>query len=362
GNEYRYIAIGTGTIAPGQLPSGRGIILTLKQDTDGKIDIRKQFQWKESEPVYSLAPFGSNGILCCAGKTLKLRTLNEQTLKMEDAAFTHLRSAATHISVASNNLIHLSCAADSLLVAAYENGELKKIFSDSVARNGFHHIKVLPNLVLATDKQYGLTGQWHFTAPPSDTNALRSTKTIFDAELTSSISRIRRGRCRPPWIDNQKKIPGVVMIPEGLEPDEYTGITGNGDNLIAAGVDGSFFQLTILTKEAVELLRFLQRLFAFEQNGAKYAPMPRFEDTDQRGRHVDGDLLAQVVKLGPEWLKAAVEKRETVGRWNGIERGELMGFNGMVEKVLGKMDWDEGLGAYENVVAYVDELVNDAVL
>jgi hypothetical protein len=65
GNLYQYVALGTGSInanSPG-VHGGRVIVLSLRQNADGMIDIKRRFQVTCDEPVYSLAPYGSRFVI-----------------------------------------------------------------------------------------------------------------------------------------------------------------------------------------------------------------------------------------------------------------------------------------------------------
>ncbi|KAF8544950.1 hypothetical protein BDD12DRAFT_915223 [Trichophaea hybrida] len=337
GNLYQYVTLGTGSINP-NLPGvsgGRVIVLSLRRNTDGMVEIRKRTQVICDEPVYSLAPYGSSSLLYCSGTKLYMRAFNLDTKKLDVIAETKLRSSAVQISV-SEQLIYLSCASDSILAVKFENNKLVETFSDEVARNGFHHVKLLQDLVVATDKQYSIVGLWQ----PRNKPTLQSLTTIFEADLTSSVSRIRRGICRPPWVPPTRHLPGVIS---GTE------------NVIAAGVDGSFFQLTILDERALRLLRFVQKLYREETTGAPFAPPePEPESRDPRTAHIDGDLLVAVVRLGVDWLRRVVERSEE-GREHAFEGSE--GFQSVAVELLGDKE-----DVYEASMRYVDELVNDAIL
>jgi hypothetical protein len=170
----------------------------------------------------------------------------------------------------------------------------------------------------------------------ADARALRSLKTIFEAELKSSVSRIRRGICRPPWVPRDRHLPGVIS---------------GAENVIAAGVDGSFFQLTVLSQPALRLLRFVQDLH--RGNTPMAAVDEMLDELDPRKAHVDGDALAPVVERGAGWLKEAVERAEQ--RSFG---GEM--FGQLAREVLQLPD--NSVDVCEAVMRWVDGLVNDAVL
>lgn len=159
---------------------------------------------------------------------------------------------------------------------------------------------------------------------------------MLEAELTSSVSRIRKGNVRPPWNQNKHR-PGVIF------PDQ---------DLIAAGVNGSMFHLTLLEESSLRLLRHIQDLYKNKEGIGRYN-LPETENTerDPQLNHVDGDILVTVLKFGNEWL------RDTV---TGAERGSLIPrFKELAGRVL---NIPEGVDPINAVMEYVDVLVHSAVL
>ncbi|KAA8910551.1 hypothetical protein FN846DRAFT_535521 [Sphaerosporella brunnea] len=336
GKKYQFVAVGTGTSPPTPSRGGRVIILTFRPNSGSKFDVRRRFQVLCSEPVRSLAPYGNNSLVYCSGNKLYLKALNIETKKLDLVAEAKLRSPAVYISV-KEPFIYLSCAQDSVLVVKFDDGKLVECFSDEVARNGFHHTNLLKDLIIATDKNYSVIGLWQ----PQNNCAFQSLGTVFEAELKSSVSRVRRGFCRPPWVPRDRLLPGVIS---------------DHENIIAAGVDGSFYQLTVINQKALQLLRTIHDVFHGGLMGMD--EILHSAKPDPRKAHVDGDVLASVVELGPHWLKEAVTTAE--------ERHPFAAFGGdkfavLAREVLQLSD-EEDVDLCEAVLKWMDELVNDAVL
>jgi hypothetical protein len=170
----------------------------------------------------------------------------------------------------------------------------------------------------------------------SDRRNLDSLVTVVETELTSSVSRVRKGKVRPPWNMN-KCHPGVLF------PDQ---------DLIASGVNGSMFHLTLLDGSSLRLLRYIQDLYKTKEKIRRYNP-PEIGNTehDPQLSHVDGDVLATILKFGNEWL------RETVTR---AERGCLMPkFRELAGRVL---NISEEADPIDVVMGYMDVLVHSVVL
>lgn len=166
---------------------------------------------------------------------------------------------------------------------------------------------------------------------------MESLVTVVEAELTSSVSRIHKGRVRPPWNLNKSR-PGVLF------PDQ---------DLIAAGVNGSMFHLTLLEEHSLRLLRYIQDLYRSKIGIGRYNP-PGMEgvERDPHLNHVDGDILVTILKFGNEWLT------ETVIR---AERGSLLipRFRELAGRVLDIPEEEDPIGA---VMGYMDVLVHGVVL
>lgn len=166
---------------------------------------------------------------------------------------------------------------------------------------------------------------------------MESLVTVIEAELTSSVSRIRKGKVRPPWNLNKPR-PGVVF------PEQ---------DLIAAGVNGSMFHLTILEERSLRLLRYIQDLYRSKFGVGRYN-RPEIEGTerDPHLNHVDGDILVIVLKFGSEWLMDTVVK---------AEMGSLLipRFRELAGRVLDIPEEVDPIGA---VMKYMDVLVHGVVL
>lgn len=226
--------------------------------------------------------------------------------------------------------------------------------SDEVARNGFHHFQLLRGFFLATDKQLGIVGLWQpprdSPSPPlilqnphsdlfADRRNVESLVTVVEAELTSSISRIRQGNIRPPW------------YLDGAPP----GARISGKDLIASGIDGSMFHLTLLEENALRLLRYIQDLYRSRASIGRYS----IHDTkngerDPRMGHVDGDILATVLKLGGGWLREALTRVDETGS------SAMPGFKELVGKVSGISQGKSD--SIDAVMKYMNGLVHGVVL
>ncbi|PWW76413.1 hypothetical protein C7212DRAFT_351525 [Tuber magnatum] len=336
GKIYRYIVVGTGYInvtASSHL-KGRVLVLSVILGPSGSVEVRRRYQIPCEAPVYSLAPYSSSSLVYCSGHSINMRTLNTQTKKFDVVAEKKLRSPAVQITVAEP-WIHLSCGEDSMLVLKFEDDKFNELFSDEVARNGFHHFQLLQGFFLATDKELGVVGLWQ----PPDRRNVESLVTVVEAELTSSISRIRQGNLRPPWC--------MRRTPPGTKT--------SGKDLIASGIDGSMFHLTLLEEDSLHLLRYIQDLYRTKAGIGRHSPHGAENGVrDPRMGHVDGDILVAVLKLGNEWLREVLMKLDETGG------SALAGFTELVGKVQGILQGESD--PVDAAMKYMNELVHGVVL
>jgi len=165
---------------------------------------------------------------------------------------------------------------------------------------------------------------------------------VFEAELSSSISRIRRGVCRPPWVPHDRHLPGTV---------------NGASNLIAAGVDGSFFQLTVVEEGALRLLQLIQELYRTRHRAKETSMLLASvvggvpaRERDPTTAHINGDALAPVVELGATWLGDVMTKLDSTAR---------EGFIALARRTVKPTGGED---VCEAVMVWLDGLLNDAVL
>lgn len=149
-------------------------------------------------------------------------------------------------------------------------------------------------------------------------------------------------------------------------------------------MNGSFFQLTVLSASALRLLRLVRQIYGDDVKrrvrasggsgwwgaGEEVALRPPSEvetvtylddireEWNPEDAHVDGDLLVPIVALGDEWLRERVEG-------SGNQRMRTL-FLEAAEAVFGdreaERESDEEGDVFTVVVRWVEGLLDDAVL
>lgn len=200
------------------------------------------------------------------------------------------------------------------------------------------------SIVLLSDQSCNLTGLWvPWNSPGKDCEVL------FEAELPSSVRRLRLGRTLPAWSREVRKEPKFGLLPASVDNAQILGM----------GIDGSMQSFTLLSMDAWRFLRFVQNLAETSQelypftyvpweevvsqhngNGNGGGETDSFDPTPVEDRglemQVDGDMLLRclekralegLVKRGPEewvdmfseYLRHIVEEPWTGADEAGVE-------------------------------------------
>lgn len=182
--------------------------------------------------------------------------------------------------------------------------------------------------------------------------------------------------------------------------------------ILAAGVDGSFFQLTVLERDAVRLLRVVMQIYSQLQQqkqqeasaatamGAGIPPAttggfgdsqlgphatsityldedydddfggaPRHE-WNPEDAHIDGDALIPITTLPKGWLRRAVDRDDAMKvRFEQVARRVLDGPDGPRQQRQGQQrdaeeprEDEEEDDICDRVCRWIEELLTDAVL
>jgi len=131
-------------------------------------------------------------------------------------------------------------------------------------------------------------------------------------------------------------------------------------DIIGSGVDGSIYHIVILNEDASQLLRYIQGLYITYRETERIQGFTDdlAEDVVLKG-DIDGDLLLVVAKLGPQWLRNAVEKSEADGHARSAPTFEEM-MRRLFVNPAGE-NVTEGLDV-EKALEYMKELLEGIVL
>lgn len=133
------------------------------------------------------------------------------------------------------------------------------------------------SIVLCSDQNCGLKGLWI----PWD-NPGQDCDVIFEADLPSSVRRLRLGRTRPPW--------SWEVAASGPRCFGHLPASIDGAEILGMGIDGSLQHFTLLDVHIWRFLRFLQNISETSADlyPFTYVPVEEFEDDEERDDDVDG--------------------------------------------------------------------------
>lgn len=193
------------------------------------------------------------------------------------------------------------------------------------------------SIVLLSDQNCSLTGLWiPWDNPGQDCEAL------FEAELPSSVRRLRLGRTLPAWSRGVRKETRFGLLPASVDDAQILGM----------GIDGSLQSFTLLDMHAWRFLRFVQNmaetsseLYPFTHVRLPTGPAETFDSmeiddfdptpVEDHGleMQVDGDLLlrclekralARLVEGKADWIVEFKEYLMNIdgGPWEGVSGGD----------------------------------------
>ncbi|KAK9462094.1 uncharacterized protein V1516DRAFT_623095 [Lipomyces oligophaga] len=248
--KFNYLVVGTGTSRPpgSNAPkSERGKVRILKlqrieyrssepdYDIQTSIEVRKQFVWTAPDAVLAVAPFHYS-ILYSSGYKLYMKSLNTEMMAFDTVPLEITLPSPVLSITTSENRIFASTQKNSVVLIGFENRSLVFLESDSVSRNMFHHMQILPDFVVGSDKDrsvFGLVahdGRRHFA----------NLELQFRCKLSTSISRLGLGRFKPVYFQQEDD--------GGQEADL------NDEVIVGTGVNGSIYGFQVLTGQELNTL------------------------------------------------------------------------------------------------------------
>ncbi|KAF2010468.1 hypothetical protein BU24DRAFT_58917 [Aaosphaeria arxii CBS 175.79] len=271
---HHFLYVGTGVMKGPGREIGRRLFFQISKD-DNKFKLKKEKTY--NSPVRCLALMHVKDradLITVVGTTMMLEEFEIENSRWAKRAEIELPSAGIHVSV-SNSHIYVSTALHSHICFAVVSSQgcvlplaFEKVFSDSRQRDAAHHLQMDLNLsplpahptdpeqsqpspdpnsiVLVSDKKCSVAGLLY----PTHRTFKNSTTTLFEARLPRSITRLARGAIRPPW--------RRPFTPTSTATQQITGIIA--DDIIGTSSDGTATTFSILTPQALKLLRFLQNI------------------------------------------------------------------------------------------------------
>ncbi|CAN8103139.1 unnamed protein product [Discula destructiva] len=173
------------------------------------------------------------------------------------------------------------------------------------------------SIVLLSDQQCSLAGLWvPWDSPGKDCEVL------FEAELPSSVRRLRLGRTLPVWSREARKEHKFGLLPASLDNAQILGM----------GIDGSMQSFTLLSIEAWRFLRFVQNIAETSEELYPFTYVP----WEEVSHHLNGNGGSQATEFDP----TPVEDRRLEMQVDGdmlLRCLEKRALEGLVKR--GPSDW-----------------------
>ncbi|KAH8681028.1 mono-functional DNA-alkylating methyl methanesulfonate N-term-domain-containing protein [Xylariales sp. PMI_506] len=284
-----------------------------------KIHFYTRYKKSYDAPVWSIAT-DTQGLLLCAGKTVHYEVLDRDERRLKPTKTHELPSPAAWMEVI-DGVLHVATSRHSLEILDYSSDPhddtMTRLHSDDYARCSGHCIEAVVTsgkgvdvaITLLSDYSCGLWGLW---ASPRDDDPLR---TVFGAELQSSIRRFGRTQSRPLWeFFNRENKYGNMQS------------SSDGSDIVGLGIDGSLQHFTVLNADVWRLLRFIQVLALSRPQICPFSRPRKYEDDGEEtqesrrsrvfNRHADGDILQRCLDMRA--LEDLIRKPVDVIRFKGL--------------------------------------------
>jgi hypothetical protein len=278
GNKtWQFVVAGTKIERRDSSARGRLLTFSLKEGSsvDTDIVVKARHQIKFDSPVYSIAAWGQDALVFCTGKSLIMQRLDLEEGRWHRVASFDLTSPGVALSILEP-LISVNTAGDSIFILEFKDNEFHPCGADRIARSGQHLVTLNHSTVVASNKACSVVA----FKPQLDSFNRTTAKTVFEALLHTSVTRLAEALIRPTWMLDRRVILGGTA-------------------------DGTLYQFTLLNKPEHRLLQFVQnmakrdrQICPFPLGGVPFGRNNSSEQDDPVHMHIDGDILSRVVEFG----------------------------------------------------------------
>lgn len=351
GHSYHYILVGT----RGVEEAGRVLIISSKRErpqhgeNKGKIKFWTRHKIKPPAdaprgPVYAVTASGRT-IRASIGPRLYEYRLDQEERRLPPACAHDLGAPAWKLSIQPNSARTVALVKGESIRALVAGGEQEPGFTvthiEPTSRPGMDMLEVAGSwdpvtsapivssssnaIVLVSDQNCTLAGLW----VPWDTPG-RDCEVLFEADLPSSVRRLRLGRTLPAWSRERRKEKKYGVLPAAVDDDDA--------QILGMGIDGSMQHFTLLDMSIWRFLRFVQNVAEtsaelypftyvdineFDVDG-EFDPVPEMDrrlelqiDGDLMQRCLDKRALEGLIGRRSQWMTLFQEYLDGVdgGRW-----------------------------------------------
>jgi len=258
----------------------------------GEIHFWLKYKKHISAEIHTVLGDGQN-VVYCAGSTLYLESLDVVARKLELIRTIELNSPARTLSVVNGKFVALTLRNSIEIVDPKAQGQAEEQagpgHADPTARQSVHFIEVggpsedaKSAMLLLCDRACGIAGLWIPWRQPG-----KDCEVIFEAEVPSSVQKLRRGTTRPLW-QRARRRPRYGLVPSTQDAADILGIC----------LDGSLQHFMLLSMEIWRIFSLVQNLaiaspllypYTYEEVDEDFDPGPEADRSFQM--QIDGDTL-----------------------------------------------------------------------
>ena len=348
---YSFILVGGSYTRSSGAQRGRILFLQPSNRSWEVVDVKEGRSQTFDASVYALALYDAHRIIACVGHNVVVLQFNTESLKWEDGCPPiKLASPGVQVTVSpTNNSIQVSTLQDGLVsLELTEHGLMDELNNMQLALQStapraddlLSHVAVLASNDHGTTMETGTVlvstkyGQILGLRPNAAGRQNYTTSDLlFEAQLPRSLTRLRQAAIRPRW-----------------KPTPPAGMSGN--HILGCSADGSIVGIALLDEELWRRLSWLQRLCEWSEllsplswgapvysvGEGTYARNERLLPVGlhkggggevamrtERERvgdgHVDGDVLARLLKVGDpvgvltRILREVAARDDRAGEW-----------------------------------------------
>lgn len=357
GHSYHYILAGT----RGVEEAGRVLIISSKRErpqpgeNKGKIKFWTRHKIKPPAdaprgPVYAVTASGRT-IRASIGPRIYEYRLDQEERRLPPACAHDLGAPIWKLSIQPDSARTVALVKGESIRALVAGGDQEPGFTvthiEPTSRPGMDMLEVAGSwdpvtsapivlssssssssnsIVLVSDQNCTLAGLW----VPWDTPG-RDCEVLFEADLPSSVRRLRLGRTLPAWSRERRKEKKYGLLPAAVDDDAQ---------ILGMGIDGSMQHFTLLDLPIWRFLRFVQNVAEtsaelypfthvdineFDANpDGEFDPVPEMDrrlelqiDGDLMQRCLDKRALEGLIGRRSQWVTLFQEYLDGVdgGRW-----------------------------------------------
>ncbi|RDA91031.1 hypothetical protein CP533_2536 [Ophiocordyceps camponoti-saundersi (nom. inval.)] len=266
GKTFTFILVAT--------KDGRLLIVSVGARATGGLLYWTRYKRVLGQPIYSVVG-DDQGILFCAGKTIRWEVLDPAEKKLRPMSEYQLDSPATSLRVLRGRLFALTTQ-HSLGVIDYKGKNMTLALSDPFSRSTIHMMDCR-RLTLLSDQAGGIAAvrtPWRRQS--------RELDVVLETKLPTSVRRFVMAQSRPRWLYARRR--------QFVDRWDEASVDDAAGEMLGLSLDGSLQHFSLLDVDLWRFLYLVELLVRARPQDVIEEPKPH-----PRRLHVDGDLLERCI-------------------------------------------------------------------